>query len=56
MSKSLSQSAVGLELVRLGLGLSFTGMLYGGVIHQTPFPRLALTAHLQLIQNGWTFN
>ncbi len=35
-----------------GLMLVMVGLLWGFIVPQTPFPRLALGAHIQLVTNG----
>ena len=38
-----------------GLALILCGLVWGAVIPHTPFPRLALTAHIQFMVNGMLF-
>ncbi len=38
-----------------GMGLILVGLVWGFVVPATPFPRLALTAHIQLVSNGLLF-
>lgn len=38
-----------------GLMLVMVGLLWGFVVPHTPYPRLALGAHIQLITNGFLF-
>lgn len=38
-----------------GLIMVLCGLIWGAVVAQTPFPRLALTAHIQFMVNGMLF-
>ncbi len=38
-----------------GLAMVLVGLLWGFVVPNTPFPRLALTAHIQFTSNGVLF-
>ncbi|KAK9482019.1 hypothetical protein V1527DRAFT_477712 [Lipomyces starkeyi] len=46
------QAATGLSLIRSGVSLQLFGLLWGMIVQLTPFPRLALTAHIQLMVEG----
>jgi hydroxylaminobenzene mutase len=46
---------VGLSNVRQGAAYMVVGLLWGGVLEKTPFPGLALTAHIQLVAQGLLF-
>jgi (hydroxyamino)benzene mutase len=43
---------LGLNLIKNGSLLVTTGLCWGTVIPATPFPRIALSTHLTLIQHG----
>ena len=47
-----SQTRTGLSLIRSGLSLQLFGLCWGLGVQATPFPRLALTAHIQLMVEG----
>ncbi len=47
-----SQSRTAQALIRSGLSLQLVGLCWGLVVQATPFPRLALTAHIQLMAEG----
>ncbi|KAJ8098146.1 hypothetical protein POJ06DRAFT_145827 [Lipomyces tetrasporus] len=47
-----TQAATGLSLIRSGVSLQLFGLLWGMIVQLTPFPRLALTAHIQLMVEG----
>jgi (hydroxyamino)benzene mutase len=40
------------QLLRHGLALVLCGLVWGIIVPHTPFPRLALTAHIQFMVNG----
>lgn len=40
------------QVLAHGLMLVMAGLLWGFVVPQTPYPRLALGAHIQLVSNG----
>jgi hypothetical protein len=42
----------GRQILLHGLVLVFVGLLWGLAVPQTPYPRLALTAHIQFLTNG----
>ena len=46
------QARTGLGLVRSGVSLQLAGLLWGFAVGLTPFPRLALTAHIQMMVEG----
>ena len=43
------------QILRHGLALVLIGLVWGIVVPHTPFPRLALVAHIQLATNGMLF-
>jgi len=45
----------GRQILVHGLMLVMVGLMWGLVVPQTPFPRLALTAHIQFVTNGTLF-
>ena len=45
----------GRQILVQGLLLILVGLLWGLVVPLTPFPRLALGAHIQLVTNGMLF-
>ncbi|KAK9321538.1 hypothetical protein V1517DRAFT_308835 [Lipomyces orientalis] len=47
-----TQATTGLSLIRSGVSLQLFGLLWGMIVQLTPFPRLALTAHIQLMVEG----
>lgn len=42
----------GRQILIHGMALIFVGLVWGLIVPQTPFPRLALTAHIQFLTNG----
>ncbi|KAK9372334.1 uncharacterized protein V1513DRAFT_452609 [Lipomyces chichibuensis] len=46
------QTATGLSLIRSGVSLQLFGLLWGLIVQRTPFPRLALTVHIQSMVEG----
>jgi (hydroxyamino)benzene mutase len=40
------------QILILGMALVLTGLVWGLVVPHTPYPRLALTAHVQFESNG----
>jgi hydroxylaminobenzene mutase len=40
------------QILILGMALILTGLVWGLVVPHTPYPRLALTAHVQFESNG----
>jgi (hydroxyamino)benzene mutase len=42
----------GRQILMHGLLLVMAGLVWGFVVPQTPFPRLALGAHIQFVTNG----
>jgi hypothetical protein len=47
-----AQSSTALSLVRQGVSLQFIGLIWGMIVQDTPYPRLALTAHIQFMAEG----
>ncbi|KAK9358380.1 hypothetical protein V1504DRAFT_461324 [Lipomyces starkeyi] len=47
-----TQTATGLSLIRSGVSLQLFGLLWGAIVPLTPFPRLALTGHIQSMVEG----
>lgn len=45
----------GRQILMHGLLLILVGLVWGLVVPHTPFPRLALGAHIQLVTNGMLF-
>lgn len=45
----------GMRILRHGLAMVLAGLVWGTVVSQMPFPRLALVAHVQLTGNGVMF-
>lgn len=45
----------GRQILVHGLALILVGLVWGLVVPHTPFPRLALGAHIQLVTNGMLF-
>jgi hypothetical protein len=48
----MSQTTLGLGLVRNGAILLTTSLLWGTQIAQTPYPRIALSTHVNMLQHG----
>ena len=48
----MTQSKAQRQILVHGLALVFVGLVWGLAVPNTPFPRLGLTAHIQLIENG----
>ncbi len=48
----LTAERTGGHILVHGLVMVFVGLIWGLVVPQTPYPRLALTAHIQLTSNG----
>jgi (hydroxyamino)benzene mutase len=46
------QSSTALSLVRSGVSLQLIGLIWGMIVQATPYPRLALTAHIQFMIEG----
>jgi hypothetical protein len=51
-SSQSAQSTTAHSLIRSGLSLQLAGLLWGLAVQATPYPRLALTAHIQLMAEG----
>ena len=54
MNKTSIQNG-GRQILIHGLALVLTGLVWGFVVPMTPYPRLALVAHIQLTGNGLLF-
>jgi hypothetical protein len=48
----MSQVSIAASLVRSGAALLATGFAYGGLIRAVPYPRIALSTHMNLLQHG----
>lgn len=48
----MSQQRAGLKIIASGAALLFLGRLWGLNVANTPFPRLALTAHIGAMNEG----
>lgn len=48
----MSQAALGLGLVRSGAILLTTSFIWGTQVANTPYPRIALSTHLNMLQHG----
>jgi hydroxylaminobenzene mutase len=48
----MNEAQVGRHIVLQGLALILIGLVWGFVVPHTPYPRLALTAHIEFEQNG----
>ncbi|KIV83488.1 hypothetical protein PV11_05509 [Exophiala sideris] len=48
----MTQHRAGLQIIASGAGLLFMGLLWGLNVPNTPFPRLALTAHIGAMTEG----
>src|SRR5579863_10117270 len=48
----MSVQKVAKQILILGMALILTGLVWGLVVPHTPYPRLALTAHVQFESNG----
>jgi hypothetical protein len=52
MSANTTQASTALSLVCSGVCLQLFGLIWGMVVGLTPYPRLALTAHIQFMAEG----
>jgi (hydroxyamino)benzene mutase len=43
-----SQETLGLSVMKHGMALMVVGLIWGFFVPETPFPRLALAAHIQV--------
>jgi hydroxylaminobenzene mutase len=43
------------QILRHALALILCGLVWGAIVPHTPYPRLALTAHIQFMVNGLLF-
>lgn len=48
----MDRQRAGRQIFLQGMALILVGLLWGFVVPHTPFPRLALTAHIQFMVNG----
>ena len=48
----MNEARVGRQIVLQGVALVLIGLVWGFVVPHAPYPRLALTAHIQFEQNG----
>lgn len=48
----MNEARVGRHIVLQGAALILIGLVWGFVVPHTPYPRLALTAHVEFEQNG----
>jgi (hydroxyamino)benzene mutase len=51
----MSSQRGGRQLLIHGMALIFVGLVWGLVVPHTPYPRLALGAHIQFVTNGLLF-
>jgi len=52
LSTTMSQTTLGLGLVRNGAILLTTSLIWGTQISNTPYPRIALSTHVNMLQHG----
>src|SRR5277367_4082255 len=52
MPTNTTQSSTAISLVRWGVTIQLAGLLWGTIVQMTPYPRLALTAHIQFMVEG----
>ena len=55
LSPEMNSKSGGKQLLIHGLALILVGLVFGFVVPQTPYPRLALGAHVQFETNGMLF-